>query len=571
LELIGETIWERMVMKWQSAVIAVIRAIVLGLVILHVSQTVAETHAVVVGINRYPNVTDLLGAVADADDISDALKKAGVQDVATFLDGNATRKNVLDAIDRLATVAKKDDLAIVTFAGHGSRENWGNVHPVGTHPGDPHEVFLLGNVTLPNADGKIDPRLGGSGGERIFGVEIALRLKRLDDLGVRTIFVADTCHGGGLTRMPIPSAPSAHDTERYAPNIYAFADGVDPLLPIIAKLPAPIDTDKELHQLSFLAAVDDLTRAPEVEIPKGSGNRRGALSYAFARVIEGAALRGGRTELTHGDLLSYVMASVKNSALDNNKGQNPDLRPRENFMRVAIKFGIDLKSNTTSVNVGKIINGIKIYVQNAKPVDPVSRLEHGFAIQPVTDRAEADLIYNPVNGDVFSKSGDLISMGALPADIEGLAEREVAIRRLVELAKTRQRPLALNRGDQRYMAGDFLVLDARKPSAQSGAPEYCTLIIISGNGKIQFQYPLDKDSKLLPTDRPLGGMQAGKPFGADYAVFVADEKPLDTLIDGLRRLSDGKNPNAAVDLIERSLSPTMQIGLQGMYTAPKTE
>ena len=566
---------------------AALRAAVLTIAILDVSQAAAETHAVVVGINRYPNVSNLRGAVADATDISSALKKAGVQDVTTFIDENATRKNVLSAIDRMITVAKKDDLAIITFAGHGATENWGNVHPPGTHAGEPHEVFLLGNVTLPSADGKIEPSLGGSGAERILGAEMAVRLKRLDEMGVRTIFVADTCYGGGLTRRPfVESAPTADDTERFAPGTYTYAEGADPLLPEIARLPAPIDTDKDLHRLSFLAAVDKLSRAPEVEIPKGSGNRRGALSYAFARVIEGAALRGDRielthaelthtgrthTELTHGDLLSYVMASVKNSALDNGKGQNPDLRPRKNFTQIAIKFGTDFKSGVTPTTTDKVVSRVRIYADRGKAVDAVSRPERGFSIQPVAARSEADLIYNRADGNVLSRGGDLISMQAQETDLEGLAEREVAVRRLVELAKTRQRPLGLDRGDQRYAAGSPLVLDARKPNAQSGVPEYYALVIISGNGKVQFEYPFDDDPTILPTDRPLEQMKAAEPFGADYAVFIADEKPLDTLIGGLRQLDGSKHPNAAVDLIERTLSPTAQIGLQGMYTAPKAE
>jgi hypothetical protein len=542
-------------------------ALLLGIAILSVGRAEAETHAVVVGINDYPNLRKLEGAVADANDISAALEKAGVTDLVTLRNGEATRKSVLGAIDQAIAKVKKDDLVIITFAGHGGRENWGTVHPPGTGTGDPHEVFLLRNVTLPNSDGKVDPKLGGSAGERIFGVEIATRLKHLDELGARTIFVADTCHGGGLTREPPSSAPSVPDTFRYVQYV-AFAEGADPLLPVIPTLPAPVDTDKDLRSLSFLAAVDRVHKAPEVEIPKGSGHKRGALSYAFARVIEGDAIRGGRAELTHGDLLSYVLASIKNSSLDGGTGQEPDLRPRDNFARVAIRFGADLKSSAIPAPAPQVLNGIKIYSQNGKPVDAVNKPDRGFAIQPVGNAAEADIVYNPSTGDVFSKGGDLLAMRALPRDLEGVAEREVAMRRLVGLAQTRARPLKLDHGDRRYTAGQIMSLDARKPEGQRGPGEYYALIDISGNGKVQFEYPLEKDQKILP-DALLGEMQAVEPFGADYAVFVSDEKPLDDLIASLRRLDGGKNPNAAVSVIERSLTPTMKIGLQGIYTVPK--
>jgi hypothetical protein len=204
-------------------------------------------------------------------------------------------------------------------------------------------------------------------------------------------------------------------------------------------------------------------------------------------------------------------------------------------------------------------------------VEAVTRPDRGFAMQPVGNLAEADLIYDTANGDVFSKGGDLIAMRVRASDLEGVAEREVAIRRLVELAKPRARSLILDRGDRRYFAGDRMALDARKTEGRSAAPEYYTLIIISGDGKVQFQYPLGKDPKLLPGDGPLNQMEALEPFGADYAVFVSDEKPLDGLIKSLCQLDGEKNPNLAVSLIERSLTETMQIGLQGIYTAPRTD
>jgi Caspase domain len=555
--------------KRRSTVKPAVFAIFLGLACIATSRAEAVTRAVVVGINDYVNVPKLKGAVADARDISAALKRGGVKDLVVLLEGEATRKNVLDAIDQLIVRARKDDLAIITLAGHGAREIWSNVHPPGTNKGDPHEVYLLRNVTLPNADGKIDPKLGGSASERIFGVEIAMRLKRFNDLGVRTIFVADTCHGAGLTREPMLGAPSRFESERVVPNIFSYAEGADPLLSVIATLPAPIDTDKELRSLTFLAAVDPFSNAPEVEIPKGSGNMRGALSYAFARAIEGDANREGTGDLTHGDLLSYVKTSVSNSMIDSGKGQKPDLRPRDNFGRVVLRFGSDLTASSSPASPAQIADSVKIYSRDGGSVDTVKRPARGFAMQPVRGLAEADLIYDPANGNVFSKGGDLIAMRVRAEDLEGVAEREVAIRRLVELAKPRARSLTLDRGDRRYLAGDRMTLDARKTEGQPAAGEYFTLIVISGDGKVQFQYPRGKDPKILPNDGPLSQMEASEPFGADYAVFVSDEKPLDGLVKSLCQLDGEKDPNLAVSLIERSLNRTMQIGLQGIYTAPR--
>lgn len=553
-------------MRQRGKFVLALGSVVLALAGAAVSPAQAETRAVVVGINDYINVPKLKGAVADAEDIAAVLKKSGAKDVVLLRDAEATRKSVLEAIEQLIARSRKDDLAIIALAGHGAREAWGSVRPPGTHKGDPHEVYLLRNVTLPNADGRIDPKLGGSGSERIFGAEIGQRLKRLNGLGVRTIFVADTCHGAGLTREPMLGAPTQFDTERVVPNIFAFADGADPLQSVIKKLPAPIDTDKELRLLTFLAAVDPFSKAPEVEIPKGSGKMRGALSYAFARAIEGDANRGVG-DLTHGALLSYVKSSVSNSMLDSGKGQKPDLRPRDNFGRVVMRFGSDLTA--TSSPPAPIVHAVRIYSRNGKPVDSVKRPERGFQIQPASSLAEADLIYDSATGEVFSKGGDLIVRRLTATELEGVAEREVAMRRLVELAKSRARPMTLDRGDRRYVAGDRMSLDARRTEGQPAAAEYYVFIVVSGNGKVQFQYPRGKDSPILPTDGPLSQMEATEPFGADYAVFVADEKPLEGLVKSLCQLDGTKDVILAVSMIERSLTETMRVGLQGIYTAPK--
>src|SRR6478609_10495947 len=100
-------------MKKYSDAMSAIFGVALAFGCIVVSPAVAETHAVVVGVNDYINVPRLLGAVADAKDISTTLKKAGVVDLVTLLDAAATRKDVLGAIDHVIARAHKDDLVII--------------------------------------------------------------------------------------------------------------------------------------------------------------------------------------------------------------------------------------------------------------------------------------------------------------------------------------------------------------------------------------------------------------------------------------------------------------------------
>lgn len=334
----------------------------------------AETHALVVGVDRYRNLRSLRGAVADAMDIAAALRRRGVADLTLLVNEEASRARVLASLDAIVARAKADDLVVISFAGHGAREQWGQLRPPGVAPGATREVFLLGDVTIPNAAGRVEPRLGGSAGERIAGAEMNLRLGQLEAKGVRTIFVADTCHAGGLSRAPL------FDTGSYRfVRPYSFRDEEDPLAATLGALPRSLDIDKELPRLTFLAAVEDTRTSPEIVIPKGSGNWRGALSYAFARAIGGSVPLGGSGAITRGDLVSYVTATIRTHA-DNR--QEPDLRPRSGFQLPVIDIGRDFgragaNSAPASALQAQVPSRVRVFAADAGaalPLPPMTGL-----------------------------------------------------------------------------------------------------------------------------------------------------------------------------------------------------
>ncbi|MCI0514996.1 caspase family protein [candidate division KSB1 bacterium] len=76
--------------------------------------------AICVGINNYPGFTnDLKGCVNDAQDWTDLLKFSGFQ-VATMLNEQATRQNILNALEDLVTQAAAGDEIVFTYSGHGT-------------------------------------------------------------------------------------------------------------------------------------------------------------------------------------------------------------------------------------------------------------------------------------------------------------------------------------------------------------------------------------------------------------------------------------------------------------------
>src|SRR5262249_37345011 len=60
-----------------------------------------EVRALVIGIDEYRNVRPLKGAVADARDIEQALRRMGTRDVTALIDGEADRASVLREISQM--------------------------------------------------------------------------------------------------------------------------------------------------------------------------------------------------------------------------------------------------------------------------------------------------------------------------------------------------------------------------------------------------------------------------------------------------------------------------------------
>jgi len=76
-------------------------------------------HALVIGIDKYQNWNSLRCAVSDARSVADVLRRQyGYGDVKLLLDEQATRKAVLNAMDRYLDLDTQDSL-LIFYAGHG--------------------------------------------------------------------------------------------------------------------------------------------------------------------------------------------------------------------------------------------------------------------------------------------------------------------------------------------------------------------------------------------------------------------------------------------------------------------
>ena len=115
----------------------------------------------------------------------------GAKDVTALIDDKADRAGILREIDGLLVRTRPNDLVILSIAGHGTQEP---ERVKGSEPDGMENVFLLAGF---------EPTAAGSQ-QRVLGKEFNHFIKQFELRGARVVFVADTCHGGGMAREVDP-------------------------------------------------------------------------------------------------------------------------------------------------------------------------------------------------------------------------------------------------------------------------------------------------------------------------------------------------------------------------------
>ena len=161
--------------------------------------------AVLVGVNRYkvPGA-DLRGCVPDVKNMSRLIQDHygfGASDIAMLTDFDATKKAMEEAITGMVKAAKRGDVLLLHFSGHGS-----NV-PDDNNEEDDNRDEILCPTDLDWYDPFRDDWL-----RNVFD-----GLKA----GVSLTMISDSCHSGTVTRAIEP--PDAPVLERYLPSPWDLA------------------------------------------------------------------------------------------------------------------------------------------------------------------------------------------------------------------------------------------------------------------------------------------------------------------------------------------------------------
>ena len=499
--------------------------------------------ALVIGIDRYKTQPTLRGAVADARDLAQALDKGGVRDVTLLVNEQATRKVVEAALERLAAEARAGDLVFISFAGHGSQAP---ERIKGSDPDGVDELFVLAGFE----------ERGAGTAERILDKEINVWLRRIEQQGADTLFLADTCHGGGLARN-VDQRAGALSYRQTSIVIAPFEDALKPISTIKDRVRQPAEFDR----VTFLAAADKWTKAPEVRIP-GQPTLRGALSYSVARAFEGAAAGGdGRT--TRRGLFEYARQVVQQYS-ESRQDIYSEPRTRIDLMDNVVFRSAGASAQTPSPPEPDMT--VRVAVLNGPAASLTGVAPAVAKIEVVAAGAQPDLVWDLGKGEVVSRAGDVIARDVGARDIADVIDRTAAVTAIGKLAETRPQRIALLPNDRHHRRGEILGFRAEGVAGKS-----IVLFNLASDGTVQFLYPRKGEAPVSSTPvKALDDIKVEPPFGADYVVAVVSDRPLRELAAAVAGFDNVRAAGRIPALLRRHLlaDRSARIGFAGAFTVP---
>ena len=506
-------------------------------------------HALVIGVDRYATRRSLRGAVADARDLERALRNGGVRDLTVLIDELATRREAQIAMDRLVESSRPGDLVIISFAGHGSQSP---ERVKGSDPDGMDEVFVL-----PAFDDR-----GAETAERILDKEINVWLRRVEQKGAHTLFLADTCHGGGLTR----------DVDLRAGEL-SYRQTVISIAPLDDAL-TPISTDKdrmlqpaEFDRVTFLAAADKWTKAPELRID-GQPTLRGALSYAVARALEGAADRNGDGRTTRRELFEYARQVVQQYSQSRQNIYTEPNRRTDLMDEVVFRRSGTPEQPAPSLPQDRARLTVRIAILNASTGELAGLKPYFAKAEVVGQDQQPDLVWDAAGGDVVSPLGDVVARGVTRRDIADVLDRTAAVAAVARLSESRPQRITLAPSDKHHRNGEKVTFRAEDVKGKS-----IILFNIASNGTIQFLYPGRWD-ETLPSQSAIKELndeiEVRAPFGADHVIAIVSDQRLPELQEAIKAFDQVRAAGRIPGILRQHLpgDASVRIGFAGLFTVP---
>ncbi len=506
--------------------------------------------ALVIGIDAYVGVRPLKGAVNDARDIADALRKSGARRVVMLLNAEATRQRILDTIRELgAQASTASGTLVITYAGHGAQEP---EKIRGDEADGLDEVLVLAGFRPDTADNA----------QRIRDNDIYAAFKAVPQ-NVEILFVADACHSGTLTRSADPRAiEQSTRLAKYGPIIGE-------------KLPPPLLSTKgaeaeELPNVVFVASALDSEVTPELMI---EGNWHGAVSWYFAKALGGAADSDANGDTTLAEFRAYLVNRARMTA--------------ESRQTPTVHYGASrsLDSFPTQRATAAIAAALPIAAAAPKPATSGDlslpkiwtigggQLPSGAVVAPsrntadfIWDRGARQVIAN-ASGDVVAEQGERQSDAAFLA---GTIDKWRAMAELRQLASGPAIPLdiAPRGAGARYVGGRVRIVVGPRPQAQL---RYLTIVDIAGDGTVQNLYPFPgrpaETGTIAPDFMLERELRVQPPYGADHVIVIATAEEPVALRNALRGMEGRQAASEAVRAITIAITGSANaVSLVGLYS-----
>lgn len=543
-----------------------------------------DLYGLVIGINDYQDMP-LDGAVNDAKDVADALDKIGAKQVILLQDKEADRDSIINKWKSLTGQAKKGDVLVFAYAGHGSQEP---EHVANSESDHMDENFLLANFK--NRD---QPSY-----QRIVDDEIDALFRETPDLKI--LFVADSCHSGTVTRSfaapkkfknrSIPPITIQNDAltvlygaKRGEKNSGAATDASDKK--------GGVDGDVAAHVFGF-SGVPDHDVVTEINDPD-TKQPRGALSMAFAKALRNAAVADEK-ELSKEKLQHLITENVRMTTEGQQKiqpfGAN-DLMIPINAKRSASQSQATVAntSGKTTSALTEQLPDFTVFVTNVPNTVSENQWRPLLGRAKSTDNNQtANAIWDIGRERIFSQLGDVIYDGhqrtrafsrstkpqspASTGNIEityatKVFDKLIAVEQIKKYSETVSPTIVLKPNDRLHRAGEQVTLEVRDQQYP-----YLTLFNIASDGTINNLYPLKDETTNDPLEVPLNkpyalSLNVEPPYGGDHFVVIFSEKALTELHRELQEMNNGQNADKVRAALERHLQGVKhQIGIHGVFT-----
>jgi len=516
------------------------------LLLLSAGAAAGEWRALVIGIDAYRHVSPLNGAVNDARDIADTLKSAGVSDLTALYDEKATRAKILSSWQDLISRSSPDDILVLSYAGHGAQEQeWVK----GSEEDGYDEVFLLAGF---------DVKAPGNG-ERLRDDDVAAMLRAAGDRSV--LVLADSCHSGTMTRSVDPRIKRLGTRLVGLPPLEDDVLRSQPLPPVLAKAASSGQDLEELPNVVYVGATVDGQVIPELMI---AGQPRGALSWAFARGVEGRADLDKDGGISMSELSRFLKETVR---VATEGRQLPSLSiGGETRAAVLPRVNGDILERDGSEMT------LAASTEAAGPI--LEKLSEQYQGQlKVMEEGNADLFWDIEEGDVLTKFGDVVlQSGASNADrFTDVVTKWMFLSELYGLSRNLQ-PIE---GTLQPSVGHIPEGSPFKVGLTSDRNGYMAVFALEADGTLRLLAPnktadpLGKDSSVEAEHPYVLKLRAALPFGADHIVMVRSSEPMPRLISVLSAL-DGQALSAALlpKLLDLIGETGEALGIAAVYTQP---